>query len=110
MRDRLAVFCANCLCHVVDWIVWQTAYHDPRAFRYIYPVAGVLGLCSASLYFRIRQRRTLVAQRLTRASYHAGHAPRAALLASASDWMGDVQRALRNPLRGSSALFYDMSN
>jgi predicted MFS family arabinose efflux permease len=78
---------------------------NPRSYRIIYPLAGLLGAISAYLYYRIRQRRFAVASRLERAARHGGRAPRADLAAAAGDWLGDVQRALRNPLKGSVSTF-----
>lgn len=78
---------------------------DPRAYRWIYPLAGVVGLGASILYYRIRARRLALTLRVSRRARAAGHEPRADRLAAAADWLGDVQRALRHPLRGALTTF-----
>jgi len=68
-------------------------------------IAGLLGAVSAYLYYRIRQRRFAVAARLARSARARGDSVRADLLSRAGDWLGDVQSALRNPLKGSISIF-----
>jgi MFS family permease len=83
---------------------WLDADH--RSYRIIYPTAGVLGLGASFLYYRIRQKRLSVALRLDRRAHSLGRTPRSDLLALAGDWLGDVQRALQNPLKGSTTSLF----
>jgi MFS family permease len=69
--------------------------HDPHIYRVLYPVAGVLGLLAAILYYRIRPR---------------GPSGRGADDLSAADWLGAVTGAVRNPFKGARTLFRDDPN
>ncbi len=86
---------------LMDW--------NPQSFRVIYPVAGVLGLISASLFYRIRQRRTLPSARITRALPGADTdaPPHLLVVEQAQAWGRDIGRALRNPLHGAASAFRD---
>lgn len=78
---------------------------DPRAYRVLYPLAAIIGFASAYLYHRIRARRSALIERAARRARRIGLTPRAEFRARVGDWLGDVQRALRNPLAGVSATF-----
>ncbi len=86
---------------LMDW--------NPQSFRLIYPLAGVLGLVSASLFYRIRQRRTLHSARITRelpgARVPSGTDGYFVWVGQARAWGRDISGALRNPLQGAATVF-----
>lgn len=87
---------------LMDW--------NPQSFRVIYPIAGILGLISASLFYRIRQRRLLPSARITRSLPGAEVADgesRLLVVEQAQAWGRDIGRALRNPLHGAASAFRD---
>lgn len=108
--------------HVFGWVVGGTSLAtmaaalgagalmdwNAQSFRVIYPVAGVLGLISASLFYRIRQRRLLASARITRALPGADAADGTLVwVGHARAWGSDIAGALRNPLRGAASAFRD---
>ncbi len=73
--------------------------HDDRAYRFLYPLAGLFGALSAVIFYRIRARRS---QFIERARRHAAAIPagRFEIMKLGGDWLGDVQRGLRDPWSG----------
>lgn len=68
---------------------------DPGAYRIIYPLAGVVGLASIYLYWRIRPRGGSSSGSLAEPDDDL----------SASDWFEAFYDALRHPFRGAKTIF-----
>lgn len=83
---------------LMDW--------NAQSFRVIYPLAGVLGLVSASLFYRIRQRRLLASAQITRGLPGVDAADGTLVwIGQARAWGRDIGGALRNPLQGAATAF-----
>jgi MFS family permease len=67
---------------------------NPAWYRVIYPVAGILGLGSAVLYYKIRPRHG-----------PAGSPGMSDAALGPAEWFDAVGRAIRSPFRGAAAVF-----
>jgi MFS family permease len=81
---------------LMDW--------NHESYRLIYPVCGLVGLGAAFLFYRIRARRAALRARVERRAKAFGRLARAVPFFQI-DWLDDVQRALRNPLRGARTIY-----